>query len=241
MNRVVICGKGGVGKTTVTALLAESLAARRLLIVDADPVGRLGAALGVTPRGTVAEQLEIAAQQRGVDRAGLSIQAVRNILTPVPTIGDLLALGMHHHKGCFCSINQLLRLALDTVSNEFDLVLMDAEGGVEHINRQTMGEVQHLIVVAEPTVTSLQVALALADEAERQLSASTRRLVLNQTQHGQSMTKELDELLELWQDPITFLQYAPSIVERQATGESLLGMNGQIVPYMNNLAAWLRR
>lgn len=245
MSRVVICGKGGVGKTTITALLAEALADQRPLIVDADPVGRLGRALGVAPEKTVAEVLEPLIERRGVDRAAIGTQAVRELLTPVPGVGSLLAMGVHHRRGCFCSINRLLRLAVDTVAGEFNLVLLDAEGGAEHINRATAGTVHYLIVVAEPTVAAMEVALALSHEAEQFLSPTERCLVLNQTRRPRDpdVEEEIWNMMALhWQNRIWItMPHSPAIATRQAKGQNLLGIEDQsLQDAVRPLARWIR-
>jgi CO dehydrogenase maturation factor len=164
--KIAISGKGGVGKTTVAAMIARLLAARgmRVLAIDADPVANLAAALGVpedppiTPivqlRELIAERTGAAPGQYGgvfklnphvedlPDRFSRERDGVRLLVTGTIDEGG---------KGCFCPESAVLRALMQhLILYRDDAVVMDMEAGVEHIGRATSGAVDRLIVVVDP-------------------------------------------------------------------------------------------
>ncbi len=180
MSRVVaVCGKGGVGKTTVSALATRSLARQhggKVLVVDADHAGGLGLALGLQPSTTL-EQLRRATQdearEQGLTRAELQASVDFQLLAAVAERGSVafLSLGRPVGRGCYCSINKLLRESLAQLAGEFDLVWIDAEAGVEQINRDVLGAIDQLLLVSDPTAKGVRVA-----EVIREVAADLDRL-----------------------------------------------------------------
>lgn len=155
---IAVCGKGGVGKTAISALLSRALieAGRRpVLLIDADPVGGLTAAIGeraVKTLGMVREQI-IATARHGDERhtARLADELDYLVLEALLERDDyaLLAMGRKTEKGCFCPVNTLLRDAIDTLVQPFAAVLIDAEAGIEQINRQVTRRVAQAVVVTD--------------------------------------------------------------------------------------------
>jgi CO dehydrogenase maturation factor len=160
---LAICGKGGVGKTAVSALLARALLEQGrapLLLVDADPVGGFMAAVGARPRRTLAEvraELVSRARQGGeATRQALAGELDYRLLEALCEREDhaLLAMGRSGDKGCFCPANAILREALDDLSAGFAAVLVDAEAGVEQIQREVTRRVGLFLVVLDGSARS---------------------------------------------------------------------------------------
>ena len=161
---VAVCGKGGVGKTTLSSLLVRALADddRRVLVVDADPAGGLCLALGREPARTLNDlrrEVIEAAEQGGLDKIDLAAVADYRLLELLDEDGGaaFLAVGRPEEEGCFCRLNVLLRTAIEALSQSFDLVLIDAEAGIEQVNRRVMRSVTHLLLVTDPTRKGLRV------------------------------------------------------------------------------------
>ncbi|MEW5768719.1 MAG: carbon monoxide dehydrogenase accessory protein CooC [bacterium] len=172
--KISITGKGGVGKTTVAAILARMLAeeGHNVVAVDADPDANLAAALGfpkeiaegITP---ISELKDLIEERTGTKEAGTFFK-----LNPkVDDIPDRFGASYHGVKllimgkvkgggsGCYCPENTLLR-ALTThllLSPNQDLIL-DMEAGIEHLSRGTARAVDTLICVVEPGQRSIQTA-----------------------------------------------------------------------------------
>lgn len=189
VRSIVVAGKGGVGKTTVAALIARHLALHcpelRTLLVDADHATGLGIALSIEPAETlndvrVASLAELRARETsrqpdlaaGVDYRLLSALAERDHLA-------FLALGRPEDDGCFCAVNTVLKRALELLTGDFDLTLIDAEAGLEQINRDVVGRVDVLLLVADGSLKSIRVAEAAREVAERVGTARDFGLVFN--------------------------------------------------------------
>ncbi len=164
---ITISGKGGVGKTTTTALLIDELARfdyqGRLLVVDGDPATTLHLALGLySPPATLAEvrdELALDAKTvRGLPPGQTPAQYVagqllerqaltRQWLRRMPF--DMLALGWPEGRpGCYCGLNNALSQALNPLLRQYDLVIIDNEAGLEHLSRLRVRRV-HLFVTVE--------------------------------------------------------------------------------------------
>lgn len=156
---IAICGKGGVGKTAFSALATHALLHRpdtgRLLVVDADPAFGLALALGINTDRTIAqvrEQLLEAAR-------GSSLEAEQELAHNLDYMVfeslietdefAFLAMGRSRDLGCYCSVNDLLRDAMEILVQEFDTVLIDGEAGLEQINRQVVASVDDLVIVSD--------------------------------------------------------------------------------------------
>lgn len=161
-------GKGGVGKTTVTALIARTIAALNkdtsVIAIDADPVANLAAGLGIDetqPITPVAELSDLIAE-----RTGATPGTMGGFFTLNPKVDDipdrfsiekdgvkLLVMGTVQKggSGCICPEATILKALMNhLVLGRNEVVLMDMEAGVEHLGRATSGSVDALVVVVNP-------------------------------------------------------------------------------------------
>ena len=165
---VAVCGKGGVGKTALTAMmsraLVESSKAGKLLLIDADPAMGLLSALGLSVRRTMGQVREdIINTARGADKAGKTqlVGKLDYMLMEALCETDdfaLLAMGRTETLGCFCPVNDVLRGSIETLSKSFDTILIDGEAGLEQLNRQVMRRLDTLVIVSDPTSRGMQTA-----------------------------------------------------------------------------------
>jgi len=169
--KIAIGGKGGVGKTTVTALLARCLAAdknNKVIAIDADPVANLAAGLGIAedkPITPVSELTDLIAE-----RTGAKPGTMGGFFTLNPKVDDiperfsqekdgvrLLVMGTVQSggSGCICPESTVLKaLMTHLVLYRDDIVIMDMEAGVEHLGRATSGSVDALVIVVNPGARS---------------------------------------------------------------------------------------
>jgi CO dehydrogenase maturation factor len=196
--KIAITGKGGVGKTTVAAVLARLYAAegRRVLAVDVDPDANLGLALGmseaevgaITP---VCRMNELIAERTGSESDGLG--KFFKINPKVDDIPDRFAVEKNGVKllvmgtvetgggGCVCPEHVVLkRLLSHLIIQRDEVVVMDMEAGIEHLGRGTASMVDRFIVVVEPGSRSLQtyhlVKKLAADLGVRQVSVVANKV-----------------------------------------------------------------
>jgi len=75
---------------------------------------------------------------------------------------DLIAMGRGEGPGCYCAVNHNLRHVIDDLSRHYAYVVIDNEAGMEHLSRRTTRDVQHLLVVSDPTQRGLVAAANIA-------------------------------------------------------------------------------
>ena len=166
--KLAIGGKGGVGKTTITSLIARSIAAlnkdTKVIAIDADPVANLAAGLGIDeskPITPVSELSDLIAE-----RTGATPGTMGGFFTLNPKVDDipdrfsiekdgvkLLVMGtvLQGGSGCICPEAVILKALMNhLVLARNEVVIMDMEAGVEHLGRATSGSVDALIVVVNP-------------------------------------------------------------------------------------------
>jgi len=164
MPILAVCGKGGVGKTVFSALLSRVLidaGYSPLLLVDADPVGGLTSAIGETAADTLAgvrDRFINTARTGGKAELVKAADELDYFVLKALVERDeysLLAMGRNLEKGCFCSANNLLRTAIDSLIPSFSSMLIDAEAGIEQINRDVTGRVTQVVVVVDASQRSM--------------------------------------------------------------------------------------
>lgn len=162
---IAISGKGGSGKTTLSAMVIRFLLKRKessaILAVDADPNSCLGSMLGIQPAGTIADIREDARAKApgntGEDRLRSFEYGIQQAITEADGF-DLLTMGRPEGPGCYCAVNNLLRKFLDKISSQYQFVIIDNEAGMEHLSRRTTNNVDILCIVTE--ISSLGAATA---------------------------------------------------------------------------------
>lgn len=170
MISIAVAGKGGVGKTTVSALLVRLLVERGLgpvLAVDADPNLNLNAALGVEVHSTVGDLREDTLARLKQLPGGMSkteYLRYRMAEALVENNGfDLLAMGRPEGPGCYCYANSILRACVDELAAHYPYLVLDCEAGLEHISRRTTRQVDWLIVLSDPSMRGLETAFRVND------------------------------------------------------------------------------
>ena len=164
---IAVAGKGGVGKTSLSATivrcLVEKYPDKKILAIDADPAVGLSTALGIDVKMTIDDIRKeiIASVDEGDTRGAIELlgEAKYRIFDAlVETDGySFIAVGRPETAGCYCKINSYLKEVIAILSNEFDYVVIDGEAGIEQINRRVMEKVTHLLLITDPSKKGCQV------------------------------------------------------------------------------------
>ena len=188
---IAVAGKGGVGKTTFSALAIRHLHKATgdvVLAVDADPNANLHAKLGVAPTRTIGDIREEMLKEVDKLPAGVSKQEhvdyqIRLALTEGNGF-DLLTMGRQEGPGCYCYVNNILRTFVDSLSDRYRFIVIDNEAGMEHLSRRTTHASDVLFVVSDMSKAALESALRIAALArEMELGIGRMALVRNMVAH----------------------------------------------------------
>ncbi len=232
---IALAGKGGTGKTTVSALLIRSLLTRGIepiLAIDADPAINLHMALGLEMPMTIGEirenMLEIAsAGQLGVaiSRRDHLTHEVRMALEEGEQV-DLLAMGRPEGQGCYCAANHLLREIVDELGRSYDFLVIDNEAGMEHISRRTTKDLDLLLVVSDPSLRGMRAAESIVELArDIEVNIGDIQLVINRV--SAELTPPLQEAVNSLGLKVAAMIPADERVNQlDAMGDSLLMLEG---------------
>jgi CO dehydrogenase maturation factor len=183
--KIALAGKGGVGKTTISASLARYLGARgeHVFAIDADPNANLGLSLGLSREQAdrivpISEMRELIAERTGVEPGAMGAYFTVN-----PRVDDLpdrfkleyegvmfLQVGAikEPSAGCYCPENALLKnLLMHMVLLRDETVILDMEAGFEHLTRGTAQAFDAMLIVVEPSLQSLVTATRIHTLADR--------------------------------------------------------------------------
>ena len=178
---IALAGKGGVGKTSIAAMVIKYLIHNQkgpILAIDADPSSNLNMVLGLDLEWTVGDIREdmlaqvkdslvsggaaMGALPGGVTKRDFLDYRIRSSLSEGEYV-DLIAMGRSEGAGCYCAVNHNLRDVIDSISKNYGYVVIDNEAGMEHLSRRTTRDVQHLLVVSDPTMRGMVAAERIAD------------------------------------------------------------------------------
>ena len=212
---IALAGKGGVGKTTVAGMIIKYLIENQsgaVLAIDADPSSNLNMVLGLDLDWTVGDIREdllaqvkdslvaggaaMGALPGGVSKREYLDYKVRASLAEGDRF-DLIAMGRSEGQGCYCAVNHNLREVIDSISKNYRYIVIDNEAGMEHLSRRTTRDVQHLIIVSDPTQRGLVAAERIASfRNELDIHIDNTYLVINRLpgQMPPALIKQVEQM-----------------------------------------------
>ncbi len=232
--KIAVAGKGGVGKTTLSAWIARELVSRgmRVIAIDADPVPSLASALGfkdadeIVPIGKMDELIS--------ERTGAPVGSMGAMFRLNPTVEDLpdklsqedhgvrlLVMGTIEQAGGGCACPQsvfLKSLVRHLVLLHDDAIVLDMEAGVEHLGRATAMGVDVMYVVVEPGRRSVTAAKRIGDLAG-QLGVKKVLGIANKVRDERDqevIAKALGPEIEL----VASIRYDMGLVDSDLAGEA---------------------
>ena len=251
-QKIAITGKGGVGKSTITAALALLTAQKgnKVLAIDADPDANLASALGI-PIESQKHIVTIAKHKRLIEeRTGAKVQQYGQIFKLNPEVADIADTYAYRHRGidlvvlgaiqsggsgCACPENVLLQaLVQDLVLHRGEILFLDMEPGIEHLGRATARGVTSFIVVVEPGTSSIEsykrIAVMASDIGIRNIKVIANKI--RSLSDEDLIRRELDAT-----EIIGYIPYSEAILGNDRDGKSaidnlddnLLGLFADIV------------
>lgn len=222
---IALAGKGGVGKTTIAGMVIKYLAESQtgtILAIDADPSSNLNMVLGLELEWTVGDIREdmlsqvktsltaggaaMGALPGGVSKHEYLDYEIRSSLAEGVQF-DLIAMGRSEGPGCYCAVNHNLRDVVDSISKNYRYVVIDNEAGMEHLSRRTTRDVDHMLIVTDPTQRGLVAAQRIAElRNELDIRVENAYLIVNRL-NGE-MPEALDRAIQ--QLPIPLLGVVPA-------------------------------
>ena len=196
-HTIAMAGKGGVGKTTITGLLINYLAAKKqgpILAVDADANSNLNEVLGMEVETTLGSLREEMAQAElnpnnpippGMAKQDYAEMRFNEALIEGDDY-DLLVMGRTQGKGCYCYVNGLLQTQLQKLEGAYRWMVVDNEAGMEHISRGILPSVDYIVLVSDCSRRGIQAVARIAELVkEMDMKPKKLALVVNRAPNGE--------------------------------------------------------
>ncbi len=233
MGRVIaITGKGGTGKTALSAMLIRHLVkaggGERVLAIDADPDANLADSLGVEEVMTVGDMREFLQDSRltlppDTDKLALLEAKIFEVLQEEDGY-DLLVMGKPEGPGCYCYVNNLLKGIMERTVDQYDLIIMDTPAGLEHFSRGVMPDLDTLIVVTDASRRGLTTGERI-QELAKTLNVKYKHLFLVANKVTETnRDKIMENAKSLGLQVIGTIPYDESLAKLDLTGEPLIDL-----------------
>ena len=235
MMKVLICGKGGSGKSTVATLLANNFQTKgyRVLVIDSDESNYgLSAQLGIKTPKELMDQIGgkkavtskmFAARDKG-EKAQIFTEKMRIDNIPADCLSKkdnvyLLQIGKvkHYGEGCACPMGGLSRDFLKHLQLDAkDIAIIDTEAGVEHIGRGMISEVDVALAVLDPSYESIKLSKKITSMVRE--GGKTVYFVLNK---ADSAVAEKMAAMVGKEQVVTSLPFTPAVQEKSLSGQPI--------------------
>ncbi len=222
---IALAGKGGVGKTTISGMVIKYLVQNQngsVLAIDADPSSNLNMVLGLDLEWTVGDIREdmLSQVKESILTGGAAMGTLNDGLSKHDYLDyqirtslsegdhfDLIAMGRSEGPGCYCAVNHNLRDVIDTISKNYRYIVIDNEAGMEHLSRRTTRDVQHLLIISDPSIRGIVAAERISSfKDDLDINIENTYLILNRITG--EIPKPLREKIDEFEIP--FLGAIPS-------------------------------
>jgi len=240
---IALAGKGGVGKTTIAGLVVKylvNLGEGAVLAIDADPSSNLNMVVGLELDWTVGDIREdlLAQVQSSLTAGGAAMGTlpggvskrdyldyqIRSSLAEGDRF-DLIAMGRSEGPGCYCAVNHNLREVIDAISKNYRYIVIDNEAGMEHLSRRTTRDVQHLLIVSDPTLRGIVAAERIASfRNELDIHIENAYLILNRVNGDAPPPALMDRIKQMDIPLLGIIPASDELAELELSGAPLIDL-----------------
>lgn len=237
MTKVIaMAGKGGVGKTTISALLINYLLTKGqtpILAVDADANANLNELLGLEVGLTIGQ---VRKELKGdmppnITRDQYMEMKVHQALVEA-TGFDLLTMGQPDGPGCYCAANQHLAMTMDHLAGNYKYILVDNEAGMEHLSRMNLRLIDYFFVISDPSARGILTATRIAElTGPLKIEIKKQCLIVNRVPEPASpeLMAKINEAVTSANLPLGgLLPASPELVNQELTGQSYLTLDTSV-------------
>lgn len=250
MTTIALAGKGGVGKTTIAAMVIKYLAQARkgeILAIDADPSSNLNLALGLPLEWTIGDIRENLLEQvkTSLIAGGAAMGSLPDGMTKREYLDyqiryslsegvhfDMIAMGRSEGPGCYCAVNHNLREVIDSISRNYQYVVIDNEAGLEHLSRRTTRDVQVMLIISDLSMRGVVAAERVAGfSRDLDIHIEHSYLILNNA-HEDHIAPVLQEHIDAIGVPLLgMIPHDEQIAEFDAVGKPLIQLGEDSTVY----------
>ena len=238
MKKIVITGKGGVGKTTIIATLSRLLArdGHRVLVIDCDPSMNLALSLGVS----LSDVVPLAENKANIhERLGLGMdeqehthgngneieidEVIDDYIVETQDGVKLIVMGTipYGGSGCLCSSIALVKLLIGYITSGYhDFVMVDSQAGVEIFGRGLASEFDFTLAITEPMPKAIEVTRHVM-KLSRDLGVKKQIVIVNKVENG-TECETISRELGLNADQMYSVRYDRNVIDADKKGLLIL-------------------
>ncbi len=249
MTKVIaMAGKGGTGKTTISALLLKYLTEKQLtpiLAVDADANANLNELLELKVETTIGQ---VRKELKGelpphITRDQYMEMKLQQAL--VETKGfDLLTMGQPDGPGCYCAANQHLAMSMEHLAPNYRFILVDNEAGMEHLSRLNLRSIDYLLVISDSSARGIMTAGRISEiTTPLGLEVKKKFLIVNRapTPVSEALAAKIQEVVDEENFPLgAIFPASPELVEQELSGQSYLKLSSDLPIVQQAFAAFAK-
>lgn len=233
---IAMAGKGGTGKTTISALLINYLLAKGktpVLAVDADPNANLNELLALKVHMTIGE---IRKEIKGEIPAHMSRDQYMEMKVHQALIEesgfDLMVMGQPDGPGCYCAANQFLAMTMDQLTTNYKYIIVDNEAGMEHLSRMNLNTIDHLLVISDSSARGIMTAGRISKITEPlKLEVKNKWMIVNRAPSPvpEALLSKINQTVEESSLPLAgIFSASDELVEQELTGNSYLSLDPEM-------------
>lgn len=233
---IAMAGKGGTGKTTLSALLTKYLLENKktpILAVDADANANLNELFDMevgTTVGQIRKEMKSEIPAHMTRDQYMEIKIHQSLLEA--TGFDLLVMGQPDGSGCYCSANQYLAMVMDHLAENYKFIVVDNEAGMEHLSRLNLKTIDHLLVISDPSARGIMTAGRVSEITEALgLEVRNKHMIVNRAPEPtpDALLTKINETCEQTGLPLGgILPSSNELIEQELSGGSYLELSSEI-------------